>query len=45
MPIGDATITITGNLTADPELRHTPVSREFAIPEGWSRREPKCGSR
>jgi single-stranded DNA-binding protein len=41
MASGDVPITIAGNLTADPELRYTPVSREFAITEwssGWNRR-------
>lgn len=30
---GDTTITITGNLTEDPTLRFTPVSRGFGITE------------
>lgn len=31
---GENSITVTGNLTADPELRFTPVSREFGKTEG-----------
>lgn len=31
---GETTITVIGNLTNDPELRFTPVSREFGITEG-----------
>lgn len=31
---GDTTITVIGNLTSDPELRFTPVSREFGKTEG-----------
>jgi single-strand DNA-binding protein len=31
---GETTITIIGNLTNDPELRFTPVSREFGKTEG-----------
>jgi single-stranded DNA-binding protein len=34
MPAGDTTLTIIGNLTAEPELRFTGVSRGFAITEG-----------
>lgn len=34
MSIGDVTITVAGNLTADPELRFSQVPREFAITEG-----------
>ncbi|MFI7143722.1 hypothetical protein ACIBO2_02335 [Nonomuraea sp. NPDC050022] len=30
---GETTITIIGNLTSDPELRFTQVSREFANSE------------
>lgn len=30
---GDITITVIGNLTADPELRFVPVSREFTNSE------------
>jgi len=37
----DTLLTVTGNLVDDPELRFTPVSREFAISEGCSAREPK----
>ena len=33
MSAGDTTLTITGNLTADPELRFTGVSRGFRITE------------
>jgi single-stranded DNA-binding protein len=33
MSAGDITVTITGNLTADPELRYTGVSRGFRITE------------
>jgi single-stranded DNA-binding protein len=33
MSAGDTTLTITGNLTADPELRFTGVSRGFGITE------------
>ena len=33
MSAGDTTWTITGNLTADPELRYTGVSRGFRITE------------
>jgi single-strand DNA-binding protein len=32
---GETTITVVGNLTADPELRFGPVSREFEISEGF----------
>jgi single-strand DNA-binding protein len=32
--MNDTTITIIGNLVDNPELRFTPVSREFAISEG-----------
>ncbi|WP_211880845.1 single-stranded DNA-binding protein [Pseudarthrobacter albicanus] len=31
---GDTSITVIGNLTTDPELRFTPVSREFGNSEG-----------
>ncbi|SEF11620.1 single-strand DNA-binding protein [Arthrobacter alpinus] len=31
---GETTITVIGNLTSDPELRFTPVSREFVKTEG-----------
>jgi hypothetical protein len=31
----ETVITVVGNLTADPELRFTPVSREFEISEGF----------
>lgn len=31
---GETTITVIGNLTSDPELRFTPVSREFGKPGG-----------
>ena len=31
---GENSITVTGNLTADPELRFTPVSREFGKTAG-----------
>jgi single-strand DNA-binding protein len=31
---GETSITVIGNLTNDPELRHTPVSREFGKTEG-----------
>jgi single-strand DNA-binding protein len=41
----EPTTTITGNLTADPELRFTPVSREFAISEGCSAGNRSGGSR
>lgn len=34
---GDTVITVVGNLTADPELRFTPVSREFVISEAIDR--------
>jgi single-stranded DNA-binding protein len=37
----DTTMTIVGNLTADPELGYTNISREFAITEallGWNPR-------
>lgn len=33
---GETSITVIGNLTNDPELRFTPVSREFGITEGTS---------
>jgi len=42
---GDTVITVVGNLTADPELRFTPVSREFAISEGCSAGNRSGGSR
>jgi single-stranded DNA-binding protein len=38
---GEITTTVAGNLTGDPELRFTPISREFAITEallGWNPR-------
>jgi single-strand DNA-binding protein len=41
----ETTITITGNLVDDPELRFTPVSREFAISEGCSAGNRSGGSR
>ncbi|WJH26761.1 single-stranded DNA-binding protein (plasmid) [Pseudarthrobacter defluvii] len=31
---GETSITVIGNLTSDPELRFTPVSREFGKTEG-----------
>lgn len=31
---GETTLTVIGNLTSDPELRFTPVSREFGKTEG-----------
>ena len=31
-------ITVTGNLVDDPELRFTPILREFAISEGSAAR-------
>ena len=31
---GETTLTLIGNLTSDPELRFTPVSREFVKTEG-----------
>lgn len=31
---GETTLTVIGNLTNDPELRYTPVSREFGKTEG-----------
>ncbi|GAA5201682.1 hypothetical protein GCM10023346_46580 [Arthrobacter gyeryongensis] len=31
---GETTITVIGNLTADPELKYSPVSREFGKTEG-----------
>jgi single stranded DNA-binding protein len=34
MMAGETTITVIGNLTNDPELRFTPVSREFGKTEG-----------
>jgi hypothetical protein len=46
MSTGDTTLTITGNLTGDPEVRFTAVSREFAIseaPVGLNRRVGSCG--
>jgi single-stranded DNA-binding protein len=45
MSAGDTTLTITGNLTADPDLRFTGVSREFAISEGCSAGNRSGGSR
>jgi single-stranded DNA-binding protein len=42
MSAGDTTLTITGNLTADPELRFTGVSRGFAITEGLSVANPSA---
>jgi hypothetical protein len=45
MSAGDTTLTITGNLTADPELRFTGVSRKFAISEGCSAGNRSGGSR
>jgi single-stranded DNA-binding protein len=45
MSAGDTTLTITGNLTADPELRFTAGSREFAISEGCSAGNRRGGSR
>lgn len=44
MASGDVPITIAGNLTADPELRYTPVSREFAITEGSSAGNRRVGA-
>ena len=34
MSFGDTTITVAGNLTADPDLRYTQVSRGFANSDG-----------
>lgn len=31
---GETTITVIGNLTTDPELRFTPVLREFTNSDG-----------
>ena len=31
---GETTVTVIGNLTGDPELRFTPVLREFANSDG-----------
>jgi single-stranded DNA-binding protein len=31
--MNEPTITLTGNLTTDPDLRFTPVSRGFVISE------------
>ncbi len=36
MPSGDTTLTVAGNLTADPDLRYTQVSREFTITDGMA---------
>jgi single-stranded DNA-binding protein len=33
MSMGDTTLTVIGNITADPELRFSQVPREFAITE------------
>jgi single-stranded DNA-binding protein len=46
MAAGDTPITIAGNLTADPELRFTGVSRGFAISEAVEavNRSSRCGS-
>ena len=38
MLYGDTPITVVGNLVADPELRFTPILREFAISEGSAAR-------
>ena len=38
---GETTITVIGNLTGDPELRFTPVSRGFGISDGVPC--PNCG--
>jgi hypothetical protein len=38
-------ITICGNLARVPDLRYTPVSREFAISEGCSAGNRSNGSR
>jgi single-stranded DNA-binding protein len=46
MSAGDTILTITGNLTADPDLRFTGISREFAISEvlvGLNRRVDRRG--
>jgi single-strand DNA-binding protein len=34
MATGETTITVVGNLTDAPELRFTPLSREFGISDG-----------
>ena len=41
----DTSLTSTGNLVDDPELRFSPVSREFAISEGCSAENRSGGSR
>ncbi|REF00549.1 hypothetical protein DFJ69_6098 [Thermomonospora umbrina] len=33
MSFGDTTLTVIGNLTADPELRFSQLPREFVISE------------
>jgi single-strand DNA-binding protein len=40
---GETTVTVVGNLTTDPELRFTPVSREFAISEALGGRNSRVG--
>jgi single-stranded DNA-binding protein len=42
--MNETTITLTGNLVADPELRWTQVSREFAITEGSSGGNRRVGA-
>jgi len=39
----EPTTTITGNLTADPEIRFTQIPRGFAITEGVVRSNPRLG--
>lgn len=43
--MNETQLTIAGNLVDDPELRFTPVSREFAISEGCSAGNRSDGSR
>lgn len=43
--MNDTVLTISGNLTADPELRISTVSREFVISEGLSAGNRRVGAR
>jgi hypothetical protein len=41
----EITTTVAGNLTGDPELRFTPISRAFALSEALLRGNSRVGGR
>jgi single-stranded DNA-binding protein len=41
----DTTVTVVGNLTADPDLKFTTVSRGFANSEARCARNSRVGTR